>query len=176
MANIDENAFGNYVEYDNIFVTASLDCDPAERNRFYNRVARLVAAKSRIAADMCARGAVGRPVIHIQLSSPDTGDLPDESRRFFNLIDRARAAQVIVETTLYGPAGGWQSNMAILGGTPGFRNMYSDSYHFYYHSHYDPKTGQTTYFPEKIILRPRECLQLRFCDHVFLANGVILSR
>lgn len=164
----------NYVEHNNIFVQGTINY--TARYKFFNSVERLVNQKLAQAQKMRATHAVGAPIIHIYFDCPDEKMYDRQAARFFDLIKAARDGGVIIETNTLGPTSGWASTMAIMYGSPMFRNMYADSYHYYYESNYNPKTKKTHYATEKTISNPEECLQMLLCDNILLSNGMIKTR
>lgn len=174
-----DNTYGqlyekNYVEHDKIFVQGTINY--TNRYRFYNAIEKLVNLKLAQVAQWRAQKLYGAPIIHIYFDCPDEKMYDRQASRFFALIERARDGGVIIETNTLGPTSGWASTMASMYASPRFRNMYQDSYHYYYETTYDKKTRKTTVSPNKTIMKPDQCLAAGFCDNIFLTNGGIKTR
>lgn len=163
----------NYVEHDNIYVIDTINY--TSRYRFYNAIERLVRQKITLAARARAQNTPA-PIIHIHFDCPDEKMYDKQTRRFFELIDAARKNGVIIETNTIGPTSGWASTMAFMYGSPNFRNMYEESYHYYYETNYDRKTRKTTVATTKTIQSPEICLRDHFCDAILMSNGTIKTR
>lgn len=164
----------NYVEHDKVFVIDTINY--TNRYRFYNAIEQLVNIKLNQAASWRSQNLPGVPTIHIYFDCPDDKMYDRQTDRFFELMKKARDGGVIIETNTLGPTSGWASTMATMFASPNFRNMYQESYHYYYKTSYDSKTRKTIVAKDKTILTPDQCLEMGFCDNVFLTNGNIKTR
>ena len=166
----------NYVEYDNIDVTGTINY--TERYRFYNAMEEMIGQKIVQAQHMRINVPNFQPVIRVNLSTPDEQAYPNQSERIFKLLDWARQNNMIIETNVVTPIclNSWAGKVVRTMATPGHRHMFEDGHHFYYPETYNPETKKTVLSKNPVIIPPAKLLEMGLCDVIFLADGRIKTR
>ncbi len=166
----------NYVLHDNIEITGTINY--TARYRFYNAIEEMLDIKIAQAKSMRAMGLQQMPIVHVNLACPDEKEYKKQSKRFFALMNNAKANGVIIATNIIGPIcmNSWAGQFLMNSSTPGFRAIYEEAYHYYYPETYDKSRRKMVRSPEKKIVPHEEMLQTGLCNTIYLNNGLIKTR